>query len=315
LALCATPAKADSVFLRNGTRLAGEVDTARSEVTVKTEDGVLTLPAWRVARVEWADALAVPSPQLAGRPAPAASSKVRAPRGPSEPAVAQPSGPPRVKNVLATRMSVDFDGVSLHDALEYVREVTGVNMALSSDVRADAEPIHLHLEQVRLETILELILEPRGFSYTVRPGQVLYVRAGAAGNLVPRVYEVTDLLVSTEDRGLGQQGAGRGGGAAAGRGSAAGLSPQFAGTSRNARAGLSPQFAGTSRNARTVSGGRNGQYGGNGSSITSRAENLVFIIKGTCGRGTWMDPTSSGVIDVAGTAGGRGQQSVGGFGY
>jgi len=300
LALCATRAEADSVFLRNGTRLAGEVDTARGEVTVKTEDGVLTLPAWRVARVEWADALAVPSPQLAASPAPAASSEVRAPRGPSGPAVAQPSGPPRVKNVLATKMSVDFDGVSLHDALEYVREVTGVNMALSSDVRADAEPIHLHLKQVRLETILELILEPRGFSYTVRPGEVLYVRAGAAGDLVPRVYEVTDLLVSSEDRGLGQQGAGRGSGAAAGRGTTA---------------GLSPQYAGTSRNAGTVSGGRNAQYGGNVSSISSRAENLVFLIKGTCGHGTWMDPTSSGLVDVAGTAGGRGQQSVGGLGY
>jgi len=213
-----------------------------------------------------------------------------------------------VKNVLATKMSVDFDGVSLNDALAYVREVTGVNMALSSDVRADAEPIHLHLKQVRLEAILELILEPRGFSYTVHPGEVLYVRAGAAGDLVPRVYEVTDLLVSTEDRGLGQQGAGRGSGAAAGRGTTAG---------RGSAAGLSPQFAGTSRNAGTVSGGRsrNGQYGGNASSITSRAENLVFIIKGTCGHGTWMDPTSSGLVDVAGTAGGRGQQSVGGFGY
>jgi len=66
LALCATRAGADSVFLRNGTRLAGEVDTAHGEVTVKTEDGVLTLPAWRVARVERADAPAVPSPQCAG---------------------------------------------------------------------------------------------------------------------------------------------------------------------------------------------------------------------------------------------------------
>jgi len=197
-------------------------------------------------------------------------------------------------------MSVDFDGVPLHDALEYVREVTGVNMALSSEVRADTEPVHLRLKQVRLETILELILEPRGFSYTVRPGEVLYVRAGAAGDLVPRVYEVTDLLVSTEDRGLGQQAAGRGGGTTTGRGGAVGVSPQYAGTSRSARA---------------VSGGRSGQNARYTSSITSRGENLVLLIKGTCGHGTWMDPTSSGLIDVAGTAGAQGQQSVGGLGY
>lgn len=305
LALCAAPAGADTVFLTDGTELTGEVQTAHRQVTVRTEDGVLTLPAWRVARVESPGGAAAPSGPPQREAAPAAGGEGAVAERPVQPAAAGTGGPPRVQDVLASRMSVDFDGVPLHDALAYIHEVTGVNMALSSDVGADTAPIYLHVKQVRLETILELVLKPRGFVCSVRPGEILYVSIGPAGDLVPRVYEVTDLLLSTEDRGTGQAAAG-----GQGRGTAGASVTGGAG-------GLSPQFTGASRNVRTVNAGGNGRGAGYGymSSISSRAENLVFMIKGTCGPGTWMDPTSSGLIDVAGTAGGRGQQSVGGAGY
>lgn len=301
-------AQADTVVLTDGTELEGDVRVTHQRVTVQTEEGSLTLPAWRVIRVETGDAA---SASTAGpKPRPAGAKKEEGVRRPTllEPRRARAVS--RVADVLKSDISVEFDGASLLDVLTYIRELTGVNMALSRDVRLDTEPIRLRLKSVAVETVLELVLEPRGFDYTVKAGEILYVHKGVAGEPTVRVYRVTDLLLSTMDRPGAMQGGrgGAGGGLGAGRGGAAGLSPQFVGHVD----GFSPQFIGGTGAA----GGAAGQAGGRGqqywTSLPIRAQNFVLLLKGACGEGTWMVPSSSGLIDVGGTAGAGGRQPGGG---
>jgi hypothetical protein len=198
--------------------------------------------------------------------------------------------PPRVRDVLDRRIDVDFEGMAVQDVLIYIRELTGVNMALAPEVRADTTPVSLHLKGVRIGEILDLALEPTGLGYSVRPGEILFVRPGASDELVMRIYPVADLLVSKEDRpGGGNAGLGGGGGnAGGGRG----------GGTRGGLGGSNPQYAVGQGGSRLQAGGGTTAGSRSNSELAARAENLILLIKNTCGRGTWEDPAGAGVIDA-----------------
>lgn len=292
LLLVAGWAQADTVVLLDGARLTGEVEVTRKGVTVRSGDGTLTLPAWRVARVVRAEASSEPAQKPAAE-APAPETAER-----QEPAAREKQDrPPAVARVLKQKLSVDFEGASLEDVLSYIREVTGVNMGLTAEVRADTDPVYLNLTDVTVESILELVLEPRGFGYAVKPGDILYVRKGRLGeDLQVRVYDVRDLLLSNEDRfggagagGVGAGGGGQGAGGAGGLGGGGGFSPQFGG----GQGGAGAQFGG--------GGGAQGRAGLT-RPLNARAQDLILLIKVTCGEGTWMVPSSTGLISV-GTGG------------
>jgi hypothetical protein len=108
------------------------------------------------------------------------------------------------------------------------------------------------------------------------------------------IYPVTDLLMSTEDRSVSSgygSGSGTQGGSSFGQQggtSESSFSPQF-GQTRNS--GFQFNTGGTQGNGETTSG--------NVSPLTSRAENLILLIKNSCGQGTWALPYSSGLIDTA----------------
>jgi hypothetical protein len=304
LAGLAAAARADTVVLTNGTRLSGELRLVRNGIAVQSRTGTVTVPAWRVANVFRGAAPAAPQPAVPqpatpqpepreARPEPAAAETP----SPTQPAAATPQGmtqrqgPPSVARVLTTPATVSFDGASVYEAMEYIRDLTGVNMALAAEVRTAQVPVHLNVSDVPLYTILELILEPANLGYTIRPGEILYV--GRRGTLRPvvRVYRVTDLLVSVEDRTGGATGT-----------SARGTSYS---SDRSGSEGSStmPQYGQSSSGARVSTGGSQGRGGaGNAgfSPLSARAENLILLIKSSCGAGTWADPYSSGLIDSAG---------------
>lgn len=291
------PTWADTVVLRDGTRLSGDVRVGRDRVTVRSRNGILTLPSWRVVQVMGPQEAAVPQPAPQAVSPPAVGSEVPkavAAPGPTPGPAARRPGPPAVAEVLARNMTVNFDGVPVQEVMEYIRELTGVNMALAADVRTAPVPVYLNVRDVPLSTILEEALEPNDLACTIRPGEILYV--GRRGTLKPamRIYQATDLLLSVEDRigGIGQT---------LGGGSQSQRSSTQSGATDSDRSG--PQYSSGNPGAQLSAGGAQGRGGAGSagfSTLSARAENLILLIKNACGAGTWADAYSSGLIDTAG---------------
>lgn len=199
--------------------------------------------------------------------------------------VRRPTAGPEVTvaHVLERRIDVDFDGVPLSDMLSYIREITGVNMVVSNDVRMSADPVYLRMRNATVETVLELALEPRGFDYAVRPGQILFV--GEEGEVQKhgfRVYPVTDLLLNRgAPAATGAAGLPGTRGTAGGGGGGGGLNPQFAPSSSGGQAFIRAGAAGAD---------------GTAAPMVRRAGDLILLMKQTCGRGTWRDPDPSAVV-------------------
>lgn len=133
---------------------------------------------------------------------------------------------------------VRFDGTPLVDAIEFLRDATGLNVhvnwrALEAAGVSRVEPVTLQLAGVPVGKVLETVLEdaaPGLLSYYV-DGRVVRVttRAIADEELVTRIYRVDDLTVDVPDfkgpnlnltggAGVGGNGASGGGGGGSGGG-------------------------------------------------------------------------------------------------
>lgn len=288
LALCAA-VRAGTVVLADGTALEGQVSRLNGRVTIVTADATLTLPASKVLRVGKAPA-----------PAPAATPAPEAPQTPAQakPAAApsRPSAAPSLARAMGRKIDVAFDSVAPSEVFDYLRQITSINLVVDSDVRADTQAVTLNLHDVTLASVLDLLKEMNGYTYEVRPGQILFVRKHAtSGAYVMRVYNVTDLLLSTEDTGTGPLGGNANGQGAFGTGSST-----TRGSSTGSRGGLgqglNPQFAPVQSGATIVGAGAYGGYGsysGNGpvtGTQPARAQDLAVLIANTCGRGSWAQP-------------------------
>jgi hypothetical protein len=280
--------QADTVVLTDGGRVSGRVTSTPRSVTVESSGGILTLPAWRVARVEKEGQVVEPTraPESAAPVAPASEG--------AKPA-AQKAGAASLQEVLNRKIDVDFEGMPLPDALAYVRELTGMNMAISPGVRTATTPVYLHLKGIRVKAVLDLVVEAGNFRYAVRQGDIVWVSEGLPpGALSSRAYDATDLLLSKEDLFSPTIGgtAGATGGAGTGGGRAAG-------------GGVNPQFSpGRSGGGGIQTGGSPGQGVSYGAPASARAGTLILLIKGTCGPETWMYPASPGVLSAGGPAAG-----------
>ncbi len=291
LALCIA-ARAETVVLADGTSLEGQVSTHNGRVTIVTADGTLTLPADKVRLAGKAPApkpAVAPAPKAPQTPAPAAPAAAPGPKAP------QPAAAPSLARAMGQKIDVAFEGVAPAEAFDYLRQITNLNLVIDSDVRADTQTVTLNLHDVPLAGVLDLLKEMNGYTYELRPGQILFVRKQAApGAYVMRIYNVTDLLVSTEDTGTGPlSGNGQG---AFGTGGSNTRGSNTGGRSSLGQ-GLSPQFAPTPAGAATITGtGANGGSGpsaGNGpyaGTLPARAQDLALLIANTCGRGSWAQP-------------------------
>jgi len=343
-------AQADTVVLRNGMRLKGQVSTTPTHVTIRYEGGVLELPGWQVTRIEPARRVPVSRRAPTRRPGAArvaflderldvdfedtplkealefltqntsARMELGADVGEDEPPVSlsmqdatlravleriltsrelkawvstqgrvrierkSAIGQPKSGSLLEERISVDFDNTPLRDVLTYLREQTGMGLALHADVNTDADPVTLHLTDASVRRILGLVLRPRGYRYTFDSDNCLCVRKRlAAGDYTTRVYPVMDLLLSREDV---TGGTSERGGMSTGRTrSGSGVSSGF----------FAPQYGGR----RTGNGDDDDDDDDEGfSDVSARAQNLVLLLKQACGHGTWISPASTGLIDV-----------------
>ncbi len=256
---------ADTVVLKDGTRIEGRADVDARYVTVRSGGGILTLPRWRVSRVEpdreddSAPAARAQAAPPAGE-APGPLQAVAAPKPEAAPPARAP-GAPRVEDVLDRPVEVDFAGAPVIDILTYLQDVTGVNMLIGPAVDEDDRELHVHLHDMPLRLVLEHVLEPLGFGYSVRAGNLLYVDTrSAAARYEVRVYPVRDLLRNMGDATL-----------AAGGGLEGGFQLE----------------------SDAGSGDGGSQYDGPRSVTTSeRTESIILLMNHCCAGGRWRRLTS-----------------------
>jgi hypothetical protein len=116
----------------------------------------------------------------------------------------------QARQQLAQRLpELNFQGVTLNDAIEFLRDVTGANITVNwkaletSGVNRDT-PINLRLAGISLRKALDLVLnEAAGgdsITYFIDEGVIeITTRDIADHQMVTRVYDVQDLIMEVPD--------------------------------------------------------------------------------------------------------------------
>jgi hypothetical protein len=186
LLICCAAASADQVVLRNGAVLEGRVTIRGDRVAVVSSGGTVTIPRHRVAAVRREPSNAEPRAEQPARTAPASA------------ADAPEDGAPALAQALNKRIDMDLQGATVYEFLQYLREETGINLAVTQVVRESNHRVDLNVEQVRALTLLRIVLKQSGFHAASRPDEVLYVSHRPLQRRMPS-FEVQDLLVDWSD--------------------------------------------------------------------------------------------------------------------
>jgi type II secretory pathway component GspD/PulD (secretin) len=109
-----------------------------------------------------------------------------------------------VANLLNTVVSVDFKNKPLSEALDALREMTGVNIVpdktfIDQDGIVMDQPVTMPLDRLPLRTVLRLMLQNCRLTYVIKDGVVLVTTpAGERGKMTEVIYPVADLVVQTD---------------------------------------------------------------------------------------------------------------------
>jgi hypothetical protein len=191
---------------------------------------------------------------------------------------------------------VKFQGATLKDAFEFLRDVTGANIHVNwraleaAGVNQDTQ-LNVRLKEVPLRKVLNVILAESGtgtLTYYTAEGVIEVTTAELADKeMITRVYPVDDLLMEVPDFdnapsfSLSDQGGGGGGGSRGGRGGGGGSRGGGGGSSYGSGGG----------------GGGGGLFGGGGGenkkektqTKTERAEALVTLVRETVRPDIWRE--------------------------
>jgi hypothetical protein len=102
------------------------------------------------------------------------------------------------------RISLDFSGVPLDDALNYIRDVTNINIVVDGEVHTklseDQLKVNLKVKDLLLKSALKLMLQAKDLTASYKEGVLVILpkdKVNAA--VVTRVYDVRDLLFKLQD--------------------------------------------------------------------------------------------------------------------
>lgn len=170
-------------------------------------------------------------------------------------------------NYLDNLVELSFRDTSAIEVLEYLDASTELNFIILDRNNLEYQKEVTLSYKTSLENALNLITEMSGLSWKLDKGLIKIGKPESVNKYEMRIYDVKDLLLHQGDFSVGSSG------------------------------------GGSSR-----SGNRNGGIGrgisGSYNSSNNRAGNLILLLKGSCGYGTWQD-YSDGVIDVGGGRGNR----------
>lgn len=116
-----------------------------------------------------------------------------------------PGGDPGRREALSKlemlRVSVDFSRTPLSDAVDYLRDFSGLNFVLDKDVvsRTDLQ-VTLRVKDLTLKSVLKLMLEGNGLTATWRDGVLLILPREKLQKVVTtQVYDIADLMHQPQD--------------------------------------------------------------------------------------------------------------------
>jgi len=209
------PAAGDTVYLKSGDKLIGQVRRRQSFLEVRTDAGIVKVSDHMVDKIEWdsgkvtqAEPTRTPLAQTQPKQEPAAA--------------AQPDAAKRVRfqSTMSRKISLDFDKTPVLDAIDFLRDMSGVNIIVSPEAaEAAAEAtISLKVADMDIKTALEWVLRLGRLHSSIRAGAI-YVTDRPDPTLELRTYDVRDLMFSLRDyasQEFTMSGAGAGGGAGGG---------------------------------------------------------------------------------------------------
>ena len=102
------------------------------------------------------------------------------------------------------KITVDFTGVPLDDALNYIRDMTNINIVVDANVHTklseDQLKVNLKVKDLLLKSALKLMLQSKDLSASYKEGVLVIIcKDQINASVVTRVYDVRDLLFKVAD--------------------------------------------------------------------------------------------------------------------
>jgi len=107
-----------------------------------------------------------------------------------------------VRKLETLRVTVDFENVKLPEAIDYLRDVTGLNLViLPKAMEKDGETsIRLKVKDLSVKSVLKLLLGSRGLTTAFRDGALVIVpREDLQDSTSMRLFDVRALQVKIQD--------------------------------------------------------------------------------------------------------------------
>lgn len=109
-----------------------------------------------------------------------------------------------VNRINTMRVSVDFTGTPLEEAVAFLRDFTGLNILVDAEVyknqSEDQLKITLKVKDLSLKSVLKLMLTSRELTAMYKEGVLLVVPKSKIDKAVTlQLYDVRDLLVKIQD--------------------------------------------------------------------------------------------------------------------
>ncbi len=117
-------------------------------------------------------------------------------------AAQDPARAEAVAKLEALRISVDFQDVKLQEAVDYLRDVTGINLVLLPTVleQGGDAPVRLKVKDLTVKSVLKLLLGSRGLAATWKDGAVAILPQAELQEAVSlRMYDVRAQLMELKD--------------------------------------------------------------------------------------------------------------------
>jgi len=100
------------------------------------------------------------------------------------------------------KVTVDFDNVKLPEAIDYLRDVNGLNLVLlpkAMEKDGDA-PIRLKVKDLTVKSVLKLLLNSRGLTASYRDGALAILpKEDLQSSTAMRIFDVRALQVKIQD--------------------------------------------------------------------------------------------------------------------
>jgi len=107
-----------------------------------------------------------------------------------------------MRKLESMKITVDFEDVKLPEALDYLRDVTGLNLVLlPKAMEKDGESkIRLKVKDLSVKSVLKLLLASRGLTATYRDGAIVVLpKEDLQDSTIMKMFDVRSLQVKIQD--------------------------------------------------------------------------------------------------------------------